>query len=105
MALGDFHSRIQSPMVAMYPILCYYNMPRPGVLPLFFLVRKFLQLPVQVPMGFLTRPVTADHTHYDAGHNKYRDDDQCCLHHASVPCVLPSTMLIAIAEMNRPASM
>ena len=43
MALGDFHSRIQSPMVAMYPILCYYNMPRPGVLPLFFFVRKFLQ--------------------------------------------------------------
>jgi hypothetical protein len=25
MALGDFHSRIQSPTVAMYPILCQYN--------------------------------------------------------------------------------
>ena len=105
MALGDLHSRIRSPMVATYPIQGNYNMPEPGMLPLFFPVRKFLQLPVQEPMGFLTRPVTADHTHYDAGHNKYRDDDQCCLHHASVPCVLPSTMLIAIAEMNRPASM
>jgi len=70
MALGDFHSRIQSPTVAMYPILCYYNMPRPGVLPLFFPVRKFLQLPVQVPMGFLTRPVTGYDAHDDAGHNQ-----------------------------------
>ena len=54
----------------MYPILCYYNMPRPGVLPLFFFVRKFLQLPVQVPMGFLTRPVTGYDAHDDAGHNQ-----------------------------------
>jgi hypothetical protein len=57
MALGDFHSRFQSPMVATYPIQDNYNMPRPGMLPLFFPVRKFLQLPVQEPMGSLARPV------------------------------------------------
>ena len=67
MALGDFHSRIQSPIVAMYPILFHYNMPEAGVLPLFFPVRKFLQLPVQAPMGFLTRPVTGYDAHGDAG--------------------------------------
>ena len=72
MALGDFHSRIQSPIVAMYPILCDYNIAEAGVLPLFFFVRKFLQLPVQVPMGFLTRPVTGYDAHDDAGH-----DQQC----------------------------
>ena len=43
MALGDFHSRIQSPTVAMYPILCDYNMPEVGVLPFIFAVRIFLQ--------------------------------------------------------------
>jgi len=80
MALGDFHSRLQSPMVAMYPILCDYNTPRPGMLPFIFPVRKFLQLPVQEPMGSLTRPVTADHTHDDAGPQEYGHDDQCGLH-------------------------
>ena len=40
----------------MYPILCHYNMAQAGVLPLFFPVRKFLQLPVQDPMGSLARP-------------------------------------------------
>ena len=105
MALGDFHSRIQSPIVATYLIHSDYNMPRPGVLPLFFFVRKFLQLPVQVPMGFLTRPVTGYQTHHDSGYDEYRDDHDGSLHHASVPCMLPSIMLIAIAEMNTPASM
>ena len=100
MALGDFHSRIQSPIVAMYPILCYYNMPRPGVLPLFFFVRKFLQLPVQEPMGFLTRPVTADHTHHDPRTDQHADDYEHSLHHASVPWMLPKTRAIMIAEMN-----
>ena len=51
-------------------------------------------------MGFLSRPVTADHTCHDAGHNKYTDDHDGSLHHMSVPLILPSTMLIAIAEMN-----
>jgi hypothetical protein len=105
MALGDFHSRLQSPIVAMYPILCHYNMPRPGVLPFIFFVRKFLQLPVQVPMGFLARPVTAHHAHDDAGTQEYCRDDECSLDHSSVPFILPSTMLIAMAEMNMPASM
>jgi len=44
-------------MVATYPIQGYYNMPPPGMLPLFFPVRKFLQPPVQVAMGSLARPV------------------------------------------------
>ena len=72
MALGDFHSRIQSPMVAMYPFLFHYNSTRWLVLPLFFFVRKFLQLPVQVAMGSLARPVTGYDAHDDAGH-----DQQC----------------------------
>ena len=80
MALGDFHSRIQSPTVAMYPIQGDYNMPGPGMLPFIFPVRKFLQLPVQVAMGSLTRPVTADQTHDDAWRHQYGHDDQCGLH-------------------------
>jgi ABC-type Co2+ transport system permease subunit len=47
-------------------------MPQAGVLPLFFFVRKFLQLPVQDPMGSLARPVTGYDAHDDAGH-----DQQC----------------------------
>jgi len=43
MALGDFHSRLQSPIVAMYLILCYYNSTERVVLPLISRVRKFLQ--------------------------------------------------------------
>jgi hypothetical protein len=105
MALGDFHSRIQSPTVAMYPIHGNYNMPRPGMLPFIFPVRKFLQLPVQVAMGFLTRPVTGYGAHDHTGHDGYAQYYEDRLHHASVPCMLPSNMLIAIAEMNRPASM
>jgi len=72
MALGDFHSRIQSPMGAMHLILFHYNSSECLVLPFIFFVRKFLQLPVQVLMGSLACPVTADHTHDDAGH-----DQQC----------------------------
>ena len=104
MALGDFHSRLQSPTVAMYPIHGYYNMPRPGMLPFIFPVRKFLQLPVQVAMGSLARPVTADQTHDHTRHDDDAQHDEDGLHHASVPCMLPSTMLIATAEMNRPVS-
>ena len=55
----------------MYPILCDYNIAEAGVLPLFFPVRKFFESQVQVPMGSLARPVTADHTHHDAGTHKY----------------------------------
>jgi hypothetical protein len=56
-------------------------------------------------MGFLTRPVTADHACYGTGHNKYADDYNSSLYHASVPLILPNTMLTVIAVMNRPASM
>jgi len=72
MALGDFHSRIQSPTVAMHLILFHYNSSEWLVLPLFFPVRKFLQLPVQVLMGSFACPVPAAHTHDDARH-----DQQC----------------------------
>ena len=36
---------------------------------------------------------------------EYTDDYNSSLHHISVPLIRPSTMLIAIAEMNMPASM
>ena len=80
MALGDFHSRIQSPIVAMYRYCAIVTCPERPLLPLFFFVRKFLQLPVQVPMGSLTRPVTTHHAHDDAGTQEYCRDDQCDLH-------------------------
>jgi len=66
-----------------------------------FPVRKFSQSEVQEPMGSLTRPVTADHTHHYSGHDEHADDDDDRgLDHSSVPLILPSTMLIAMAEMN-----
>jgi len=105
MALGDFHSRIQSPIVAMYPILCDYNIAEAGVLPLFFPVRKFFESQVQVPMGSLARPVTGNHAHDGAGYDEYRNDYQCCLYHASVPLMWPSMRATAIAEMNMPVMM
>lgn len=73
--------------------------------PLFLPVCKFFQSQVQVPMGSLARPVTADHTHDHTRHDEYAQYDEDRLHHISVPCMLPSTMLTAIAEMNMPASM
>ena len=96
---------LEDPIVATYLILCDYNMPRPGMLPFIFPVQKNLQLPVQVPMGFLTRPVTADQSCYGARYDKYTDDYNSSLHHMRVPLILPSTSDTAIAEMNRPASM
>ena len=87
MALGSFQSPFRDPTVAMYPILCYYNSTERVVLPFIFPVQKNLQLPVQVPMGFLTRPVTADHTRYHTGHHEYGNDHEDRLHHASVPLV------------------
>ena len=68
-------------------------------------VQKNLQPPVQVAMGFLTRPVTADQTHYNPGNDEYREYYYDCLYHISVPLILPSMMLIVIAEMNMPAMM
>ena len=85
MALGDFHSRIQSPTVAMHLILFHYNSSEWLVLPFIFFVRKFLQLPVQVPMGFLARPVTTHHAHDNAGYDEHGDDRESSLDHSSVP--------------------
>jgi len=65
-----------------------------------FPVRKFLDHEVQEPMGFLTRPVTTDYAHDDAGTDQHAHDDEHSLDHSSVPLILPSTMLIAMAEMN-----
>ena len=56
-------------------------------------------------MGSLTRPVTADQTHHHTGYDEHRNDHEGSLHHTSVPLILPSTMLTAIAEMNMPAMM
>jgi len=75
------------------------------VLPFIFPVRKFLQLPVQEAMGSLTRPVTGYGAHDDARDHEHTDDYEGSLHHATVPCVLPKTRAIMIAEMNMPASM
>jgi len=104
MALGDFHSRIQSPMVAMYLILCDYNMPRPGMLPFIFPVRKFFDLEVQVPVGSLARPVTRNKTHYDAGTGDDRNNNKGRLDHSSVPLILPNTIATTIAVTNMPVS-
>ena len=68
-------------------------------------MRKFFDSEVQVPMGSLTRPVTADHTHHDAGTDQHAHDYESSLHHMSVPFIRPSTTLIAIAEMNMPVMM
>ena len=89
----------------MHLILFHYNSGEWLGLPFIFPVQKNLQLPVQVPMGFLTRPVTADHTRYHTGHHEYGRDHEDRLHHASVPCVWPRIRLIAIAEMNMPEMM
>ena len=66
---------------------------------------KFFDSEVQVPMGSLARPVTADQAHDHARHDQYAKDHDGGLHHMSVPLILPSMTLIAIAEMNTPASM
>ena len=89
MALGSFHSRFADPIVAMHLILFHYNSREWVMLPFIFPVQKNLQLPVQVPMGFLTRPVTADHTHDDAGHSEEQHDEYDSLYHASVPLAWP----------------
>ena len=75
------------------------------MLPFISAVQKNLQLPVQVPMGFLTRPVTADQPCYDAGHSEDEDDYNSSLHHASVPWMWPKTRAMMTAETNMPVMM
>ena len=64
---------------------------------------KFLQNEVQFPVGFLARPVTADHTHHNSGNDEHADDDDRSLDHAKVPCMLASLSATAMAETNMPA--
>ena len=52
--------------------------------------------------GLLTRPVTADQSHDDAGHGEREQDDHSGLHMISVPWSLPSTRLMTTADMNMP---
>lgn len=75
------------------------------MLPLFFPVQKNLQLPVQVPMGFLTRPVTGYETCHGARDDEYAEYNERSLHHISVPLVWPRYSAIAIALMNMPVMM
>jgi hypothetical protein len=96
---------LEDPIVAMYPIQCDYNSREWVVLPFIFPVQKNLQLPVQVPMGSLTRPVTGYQTHYDPGYHEHGHDYEDDLHHVSVPLIPPSTSATAVAVMNRPAMM
>ena len=72
------------------------------MLPLFFPACKFLQLPVQVLVWLLTRPVTADQSHDHSRHSEDQHYEDQGLHMIKVPCRLPSIRLIAIAEMNMP---
>jgi len=95
-------STLASPVPAMHRVLFHYNALEWLTLPLFFSACKFLQLPVQVHVGFLTGPVTADHTHDDPGQYEYATDDKCRLHMISVPCIRPSMSAIAIALTNMP---
>ena len=75
------------------------------MLPLFSAVRKFFDHEVQIPVGFLTRPVTGYGAQDDARDHEYTDDDEGSLHHMRVPLIRPSISDTAIAEMNMPASM
>ena len=46
---------------------------------------KFFQFEVQIMDGLLTRPVTADQSHDDAGNSEREQDDECGLHMIRVP--------------------
>ena len=96
---------LEDPIVAMYPILFDYNSREWVMLSFISAVQKNLQLPVQVPMGFLTRPVTGYEACYGARHYEHAQYYYDCLHHTSVPLILPSISDTAIAVMNMPASM
>ena len=63
---------------------------------------KFFESQVQVPMGFLTRPVRAHEACYDAGHSEEQHNQDGSFHMIKVPCSLPSIRLMAMALMNMP---
>ena len=104
-------ARTCSPLASQIPYMprnrymCNYMICQALLLPLFFAVRKFFESQVQVLVGFLTRPVTADHTHDDPRNNEYCKYYECCLYHASVPLMCPRYSAMMIAEMNMPVSM
>ena len=75
------------------------------MLPFIFPVRKFLQLPVQESMGFLTRPVTGYGAHDDAGAHEHGDDHESSVHASMVPLIVPNTSAMTTAEMNIAVSM
>ena len=87
----------------MYPILFDYSTSPAGMLPLFFPACKFLQPPVHIQVGFLTRPVTGNCAHDHSGQDEDQDDYNSSFHMISVPCILPSIRLMAMALMNMPA--
>ena len=72
------------------------------LLPLFFPACKFLQPPVHILVGFLTRPVTGHDACYDARHGEEQQDQNSSFHMIKVPWSLPSMSEIAIADANMP---
>jgi len=51
-------------------------------------------------MGSLTRPVTGNYAHDDAGTHQYGDDHHGSVHDSSVPLMVPNTSAMTTAEMN-----
>ena len=72
------------------------------MLAFYFLLCKFFDSEVQVTDWLLTRPIRGYESHDDPGQYEYATDNKCCFHMISVPCILPSIKLIAIALMNMP---
>ena len=88
----------------MYPILFDYSTSPAGMLPLFFPACKFLQPPVHVLVGSLTRPVGAHDACYDTGQCEEQHYQNPGFHMIRVPCIRPSTIAITIADANMPNS-
>jgi len=104
-------ARTCSPLASQIPYMprnrymCNYMICQALLLPLFFRVRKFFESQVQVPMGFLTRPVTGNYAHDHTGHSEEQHYEYDGLYHASVPLMWPRYSAMMIAEMNMPVSM
>ena len=81
---------------------CNYMISGVVLLPLFFPACKFLQPPVHILVGFLTRPVTGHDACYDAGHGEEQHYQDPGFHMIKVPCIRPSMSEIAIADANMP---
>ena len=96
-------SRFPDPVHATYRYICNYTILGVVLLPLFFPACKFLQLPVQVLVGFLTRPVTGNYAHDHTRNSEEQHYEYDGLYHSSVPLVWPRYSAIAIALMNMPA--